>query len=184
MNFFVPGNLSEPTPLGDLTQLTPEEIAGLQRAAKFTATGSGYAIQQATRPSTIGHAVAASPLSLLAWIGEKLLDSMQVQPSIATVLEFVATYWLTETYATCIWPYRQLFIAADHGDLWQQMQILKPFGVTQFPREISNLPRSWIEEYGDLVYFNKHEAGGHWPMIEHPDKLAADIVAFTNIVWE
>ncbi|TGZ80368.1 alpha/beta-hydrolase [Ascodesmis nigricans] len=183
LNFFVPGNLSEPTPLGDLTNLTPEEIAGLQRSAKFSATGSGYAIQQGTRPSTIAHSLHASPLSLLSWLGEKFLDSMEIQPSIQAVLEFASTYWLTETYATCIWMYRQLFIGPDHGDLWAQMQIQKPFGVAQFPREIANFPRSWMEEYGDLVWFKRHEAGGHWPMVEHPDWLAEDIREFTREVW-
>lgn len=95
-------------PVGDLTQLTPTELAGLARSAKFSETGSGYAMEQATRPSTIGHAVASSPLALLAWIGEKYLDGMLVPATQELILRFVSLYWLTQTYPTSIYMYRQV----------------------------------------------------------------------------
>ena len=43
------------------------EIQGIERMQQFIATGSGYATEHGTRPSTIGHVVSSSPIALLAW---------------------------------------------------------------------------------------------------------------------
>lgn len=66
-------------------QLKPHEMKSLQRSEQFQATGRGYAIEHATRPSTIGAlssigirfradlvgplgmVVGSSPVALLAW---------------------------------------------------------------------------------------------------------------------
>jgi hypothetical protein len=36
--------------------------------------GRGYANEQSTRPQTLGYALADSPVGLLAWIYEKLIE--------------------------------------------------------------------------------------------------------------
>ena len=43
------------------------EVQGIERMHQFVATGSGYAVEHGTRPSTIGHVIASSPIALLAW---------------------------------------------------------------------------------------------------------------------
>jgi len=43
------------------------ERNGLERLKNFQTTGSAYAIEHGTRPSTIGHVLASSPIALLAW---------------------------------------------------------------------------------------------------------------------
>lgn len=43
------------------------EKQGLERSDEFKRLGSAYALQHATKPSTIGLVLAANPLSLLAW---------------------------------------------------------------------------------------------------------------------
>jgi microsomal epoxide hydrolase len=63
-----------PEPTGvDPASYTEREKIGLERAQAFKKTGSAYAIEHATFPSTIGFAASSSPLSLLSWIGEKFL---------------------------------------------------------------------------------------------------------------
>ncbi|KAL9639853.1 MAG: hypothetical protein Q9164_000673 [Protoblastenia rupestris] len=57
-----------------LTPYTPSERAGLGRTSWFLKEGSGYRTQQATKPQTLGYALADSPVGLLAWIYEKLHD--------------------------------------------------------------------------------------------------------------
>lgn len=47
--------------------LDDEDQAGIQRAAEFGRTGAAYALQQGTRPATIGFVLASSPLAVLAW---------------------------------------------------------------------------------------------------------------------
>lgn len=48
-------------------EITEQELRGLEWAREFEATGRGYAIEHATRPSTIAFVVNSSPLALLAW---------------------------------------------------------------------------------------------------------------------
>src|SRR3954471_16653813 len=55
------------TALGDVASLpadTDEERAALEAIKKFQASGSGYFLEQATRPQTIGYAVLDSPVAL------------------------------------------------------------------------------------------------------------------------
>lgn len=40
---------------------------GLQRMSNFVSLGSAYAMEDGTRPSTIGHVLSTSPMALLAW---------------------------------------------------------------------------------------------------------------------
>jgi microsomal epoxide hydrolase len=57
--------MTEPAkPIGTLDETDLEQN---QRAAKFKKTASGYAIEQATRGSTIGLVLASNPLATLAW---------------------------------------------------------------------------------------------------------------------
>ncbi|KAF5585062.1 aldehyde reductase II [Fusarium pseudoanthophilum] len=70
LNFSImpgPGNIDESV-YDDL------EREGLKRAEWFLKFGSAYALMHATKPATIGLALSTSPVSLLAWIGEKFFD--------------------------------------------------------------------------------------------------------------
>jgi hypothetical protein len=51
-----------------------EEKAGLERVAWFDTWGRGYATLQSTRPQTLGYSLADSPVGLLAWMYEKLVE--------------------------------------------------------------------------------------------------------------
>jgi microsomal epoxide hydrolase len=57
-----------PEPSGvDSQTLNELDRKGLERAAEFMKTGSAYALEHATRTSTIGHVLASNPVALLAW---------------------------------------------------------------------------------------------------------------------
>jgi microsomal epoxide hydrolase len=57
-----------PEPTGtDVAAVDDLERKGLERAAWFKKVGSAYALEHATRPSTIGFVLASNPLALLAW---------------------------------------------------------------------------------------------------------------------
>lgn len=57
-----------------ITPYTPEEKAGMDRMMSFMQTGYGYNILQATQPQTLNYSLADSPVGLLAWIYEKLVN--------------------------------------------------------------------------------------------------------------
>ena len=57
-----------------ISRYTPAEEAGLKRTAWFTEKGRGYFMEQSTQPQTLGYSLADSPVGLLAWIYEKLVN--------------------------------------------------------------------------------------------------------------
>lgn len=170
---------------GNVPQTELNEVEkGLLRAQKFHLLESSYALQHATKPSTIGLVLATNPLALLAWIGEKFLDWTDEDPPLDTILESVALYWLTECYPTSIWPYRQLFTpgvigAHENPDL----HIKKPLGYSWFPKELAPIPRAWVATTGNLVFSRQHEHGGHFAALERPEVLLKDVEDFVAQVW-
>lgn len=75
-------NSSEPpsffsNPIAYLQSWLPydaETSKRLQLTARHIGKGSGYMVEQATKPQTIGYSLADSPVGLLAWIYEKLVS--------------------------------------------------------------------------------------------------------------
>ena len=57
-----------------LVPYTEQEKHGLTRTALFRSKGYGYMHEQTTKPQTLGYSLADSPVGLLAWIYEKLVD--------------------------------------------------------------------------------------------------------------
>lgn len=112
--------------------------------------GSAYAVEHATRPSTIGLALPTNPLALLAWIGEKFLEWTDDDLPLETVFADVTLYWLTDCFATTLYPHRQLFspgvIGAHENPAWH---IDNPMGFFWFPKEIAPVPRAWIAVTGN-----------------------------------
>ena len=93
--------------------LTATETQHLAQFQTFMTSGSAYISMHATRTSTIGLALQSSPMALLAWIGEKFRSwtDPRTRPSTQTILESVSLYWLTDTIARCIYPYRQVRVS-------------------------------------------------------------------------
>ncbi len=57
-----------PEPAGASKTYSALETQGLDRANDFARIGSAYALEHATRPSTIGFVLASNPIALLAWL--------------------------------------------------------------------------------------------------------------------
>ena len=172
-----------PDPEEVKSSINDSEKAGLERHNFFLHNGTGYAWEHATRPSTIGFALSSSPLTLLAWIGEKFLDWTDDDPSLDVILESVTLYWLTDCAATNLWSYRQFYgpNADSHGS--KKWHVNKPLGYSWFPKEINPIPKAWIETTGNLVFYRQHEKGGHFAALERPRELWSDVEEFLKIAW-
>jgi hypothetical protein len=120
----------------------------------WQALSSAYSAEHGTRTATIGFTLAASPVALLAWIGEKFLEWSDKDPDVDEILRSVSLYWLTDTFPRCIYPYRQLYSA---DKLFPAAQVTKPFGFSSFRHEMLLSPKSWIAARGNLVWFRTHE---------------------------
>ncbi|KAI9826413.1 MAG: hypothetical protein M1819_007376 [Sarea resinae] len=152
-------NMPEAPPGVTEDSLNELEKKGLERAEWFKNMGSAYAIEHATRPSTIGLVLSTNPVALLAWIGEKFLDWTDKDPPLDTILESVSLYWLTETFPRAIYPYRAERVVTNdgmgaHSD--PKWHISKPFGFSWFPNEIPPMPQKWVATTGDLVFWRQH----------------------------
>ncbi|KAH8809006.1 Alpha/Beta hydrolase protein [Xylogone sp. PMI_703] len=175
--------MSKPPEVSDAS-LSDIEKSGLERAKLFTSSGTGYLVEQGTRPSTIANVLSTNPLALLAWIGEKFVSWVDEPLPLDTVLASVTLYWLTDTFPRSIYHYRESFpppkIMPAMDPRWY---INKPLGFSYFPKELVPIPQSWIETTGNLVFWRQHEKGGHFAALEQPREFAEDIVAFAEQIW-
>ncbi|KAF5720915.1 microsomal epoxide hydrolase [Fusarium globosum] len=162
-------------------EISEAEKKGLERAKDFDKLGTAYALMHATRPSTIGLILSSSPLALLAWVGEKFLSWSDEDPPLDEILTSVSLYWLTDSFPTSIFPYRQRFDpdypgAHDHP----KWKISKPLGYSWFPFELAPIPVSWVKTTGNLVFWRDHERGGHFAALERPEDLLKDFGEFVE----
>jgi len=174
-----------PAPEGDLsTPINTLEQEGIHRGRRFVQSGSAYAMEHATRPATIGLVLNASPLALLAWMGEKFLEWTDDDPPLDTILESVSLYWLTSTPATSLWSYRQFFgaDAESHASPRWHIGRNKPFGFSWFRFELSPVPEAWVKCTADtLLFYRQHERGGHFAALELPELLWTDVEEFLQL---
>jgi hypothetical protein len=63
-------------------------------------------------------------------------------------------------------------------DFFDVMGVTIPVGVSAFQHELYQAPRSWSEKaYPKLVYYKKHDVGGHFAAWEQPQLFCEDVRA-------
>ncbi|KAF7789797.1 hypothetical protein EIP86_000743 [Pleurotus ostreatoroseus] len=153
---------------------TEAELADLARVKQYIKGGSGYFLEQATQPFSIGYALNDSPVGLLAWIGAKyveLLDPKNLRRATRYILATVSLYFLTGTFVTSTLPYYE-----NTGTLSKKLCVSKPIGNSQYPYDVTNVPASWArKQHPGLVFARRHDEGGHFPAYEVPELIANDL---------
>ncbi|EME83297.1 uncharacterized protein MYCFIDRAFT_52339 [Pseudocercospora fijiensis CIRAD86] len=169
---------------GDESGLSAKEKKGVERCNEFATLGNAYARHHGTRPATIGLVLSASPISLLAWIGEKFQQWSDETPPMDQMLDGATLYWFTQSFPRAIFPYRQFFGANPtffHNDpAWY---IKKPLGYSWHPEELAPVPKAWVKETGNLVWYKEHDSGGHFAAMEKPELFVSDMESFIAEVW-
>ncbi len=156
-----------PPDLGD--QLDPDEQRAVAASRHFADVESAYARLQATRPQTIGYALADSPVGQAAWIYEKLRGWSDCDGELENIfsrdemLNAITLYWLTNSAASSARLYWE-----SMGS-FRPMKVDLPLGYTQFPREILAPPRQWADAiFSQIIHWNSVEKGGHFAAFEQP----------------
>jgi len=143
---------------------------------KDFALGAGYFGMQSTQPFTIGLALNDSPIGLLTWIGEKYHTHVDpnYQLSMPKLLTIISLYYFTHTFASSCLPYYENTKMFGKPPARVTSAVL---GVSVFEHDILIMPRSWVAKYhkNKLVFWRKHEKGGHFPALDNPDGLVADL---------
>ncbi|KAH8651663.1 Alpha/Beta hydrolase protein [Ilyonectria robusta] len=181
---------SSPDELLSSDNLTQEEVDHVQRMLNFSTTGSAYILEHGQRPSTIGLALSSSPLALLSWIGEKLIEwpDQRYPLPLETILTLVSFYWYTDTFPRSLYPYRALAASASSGGFFSvPTSKEKPFGYSVFPAENILVPEAWAEQiYPNLAFYKRHDKariGGHFAALEQPEALLQDVEEFLAKAW-
>lgn len=169
-------NMMQVTPPESTDGLNDIEKFNISRVQQWRGTGMAYALEHASRPSTISAVLSSSPIALLSWIAEKFHEWSDETPSLETILDDVTLWWFTESLPRSIYPYRAIFARK------MPVRIEKPFGFSMFPYEITVGLKSIAEGYGNLVFYRQHEHGGHFAALERPKEFFEDLEEFVGIV--
>jgi pimeloyl-ACP methyl ester carboxylesterase len=180
----VPSNVSKAVQTGGSMppDLSAEERHAFEQLKFFFAKGVAYGLEMGNRPQTL-YGIADSPIGLAAWILDHDARSLELisrvfdgQPEGLTrddILDNITLYWLTNTgisSARLYWENKLPFFDVKNVSI--------PVAVSAFPDEIYTAPRSWVERaYPKLIYYNKHDKGGHFAAWEQPQLLSEDLRA-------
>jgi microsomal epoxide hydrolase len=169
--------LGIPAPAG---QRSADEQTWLDATARWHAEEGGYVAIQSTRPRTLSFGLTDSPVGLAAWILEKWrgwcdgdVDRVFSRDDLLTN---VTIYWLTGTIGSSMqwyWAQRHAPPAALRPE-----RIAVPTGVALFPKEVTRPPRSAVARKYALARWTEMDRGGHFPALEAPEALAAELRAF------
>lgn len=160
--------------------LSDEELHAFEQLKDFYGKHLGYAIEMGNRPQTM-YGLSDSPIFLAAWMLDHDRDSYEMiapafdgRPGGVTrddVLDNITMYWLTNTgvsSARLYWENKLGFFDIKNVNV--------PVGVSAFPYELYTTPRSWAEKaYPKLVYYKKHDVGGHFAAWEQPQLFSEDV---------
>ncbi|KAL4943088.1 hypothetical protein BDV06DRAFT_221603 [Aspergillus oleicola] len=158
---------------------TPEEREHMERSEAWQRTGFAYALEHATRPATVGLAISSSPLALLAWIGEKHLEwtSPSTPFPLSQILATTTLYWHTSTLPRAL--YHAQLVQNILAGKAHPITRTKPLGYSVFPYDLALVPEGWMRElYPNLVFYKRHERGGHFGAVEDPRGLLDDVEDF------
>ncbi|KAG8415526.1 hypothetical protein J3459_011435 [Metarhizium acridum] len=162
-----------------LTPYTDVEAAFLERTKWFQTEGFGYFVEQSTRPSTIGIALA-DPVALLAWVYEKLHDWTDNYPwTDDEILTWVSIYQFSTAGAAAS---VRIYYESKHAELARVERGFGyvpnvPLGLSYFPKDLILRPRTWGRALGPVVFESVHADGGHFAAHERPEALVADLKA-------
>jgi pimeloyl-ACP methyl ester carboxylesterase len=177
----VPGQLAPggPPPSG----YSADEKRAFEQISTFYTKGAGYGVEMGTQPQTL-YGVADSPVGLAAWMinhdaysyGE-ITQAFDGEPvgelTRDEILDNVTLYWLTNTGVSSgrlYWDNKFGFFDAKNVSV--------PAGVSVFPGEIYQAPRSWAERaYPNLIHYNELDRGGHFAAWEQPQLLSEEVRA-------
>jgi len=174
----LPPGVADPASL-----ITPQEKARLEHAAAHQKEGTGYQIQQTTRPQTLAYALQDSPVGWCAWVTEKFCTWADCDLDIRNVIDWdhmlanISLYWFTETIASSIRFYKQNNLARFAGK-FQFDPVTVPTGIAVFPKETFQSPRAWVEQAMPVVHWTEAPRGGHFPAMEMPEYFVADLQKF------
>jgi pimeloyl-ACP methyl ester carboxylesterase len=162
--------------------LSADELHAFEQLSDFYAKHLGYAVEMSNRPQTL-YGLSDSPIALATWMLDHDKDSYEmIRPAFFghpgglsrdDILDNVTLYWLTNSGI----PSARLYWE-NKLDFFDVKGVTVPVGVSAFRYELYQAPRTWSEKaYPKLVYYRKHDVGGHFAAWEQPQLFSEDVRA-------
>ncbi|GAA5888876.1 hypothetical protein JCM6882_002887 [Rhodosporidiobolus microsporus] len=154
--------------------LPDDQRAKLERGLDYVEKGSSYYMMQSLTPRTPAYGLNDSPVGLLAWIGEKMIPSIerassQTKPTLNRDALFMtlSLYWYTGSIGSSFLPYA-LNPHLSHF-LSDPKYHLPNFALSSFPDEIFTPPARDAARTGNLKWTKEAAEGGHFAALEKPE---------------
>ena len=189
-----------------LSEFEGADRESAQRHNAFREDGTGYLAIQSTRPQTLAYGLHDSPVGQLAWIVEKFhewTDPAKPRPDDAVdrdqLLTNVSLYWFTGSGASTahatydgMRAWREFAAQqaageggwggeeADGDSTWGAAPPAPPTGVAVFAADTTI--RSLLDPTRMMDHWSVYDRGGHFPAMEVPDLLTADLRTFFRTV--
>jgi pimeloyl-ACP methyl ester carboxylesterase len=184
----VPAEISKALASGQMPAgLSTDEQNAFKQLGFFYSKGLGYALEMGNRPQTL-YGIADSPIGLAAWILDHDARSYELISRVFKgqkegitrddILDNITLYWLTNTAISSARLYWETVQIAKGAGFFDPRNVAIPVAVSVFPDEIYAAPKNWVEKaYPKLIYYQKHDKGGHFAAWEQPELLAEDLRA-------
>jgi len=138
------------------------------------------------RPQTL-YGIEDSPIGLAAWMLDhddrsykliaRVFNGQKEGLTRDDILDNITLYWVTNTGITSARLYWETFQLPKAG-FFDPRGVKIPVAVSAFPDEIYAAPKNWAEKaYPKLIYYQKHDKGGHFAAWEQPQLLTEDLRA-------
>ena len=167
-------------PMAGLSAAELEQISGMRARG---GEEMGYQQIQATKPASVSAGLNDSPAGLAAWLIEKYRawgdchGELASRFSADTLCALLTTYWTTGTIHSANRIYAETRRAGAGASL-PKTKVSVPMGYSRFPADGFAPPRAWVEQLYDVRSWVEHDEGGHFPALEVPSLLLADLRAF------
>ncbi len=166
----------------DGSELDDEAREWLAASARFFAEESGYLQIQSTRPQTLAYALTDSPAGLGGWMVEKFRAWSDCDGDLESAIDRddllanVTLYWVTGTVNSASRIYLEAMRSGQFQPIAERIEV--PTGAALFPKETVRSPRAWAEKAWNIRRWTTMPRGGHFPGLEVPELLVADVRAF------
>ena len=167
---------------------TPAEEAWADEFDVQQASQNGYRVQQATKPQSLGFAMADSPVGVAAWIIEKFNawsdtsgDDVEAAHTKDALLANIMIYLVTNSFATASWIYAGRETEGGRLISTDGSRVEVPTACVLFPKELLAWPpQSYADRVYNITRWTEFPRGGHFAAMEEPELLIEDIRAFAR----
>ncbi|CAH0043758.1 unnamed protein product [Clonostachys solani] len=164
-------------------ETTAEENDYITSTLAFANDHFAYSSIQGQKPLTLGWAMADSPVGVTGWYWDlRQLSSAGHDYSYDEMITDTLVNWIQGPYGNF-----RIYVESLKPEILRFPKSNVPAGITQWSLEggpfpelakFAFAPRDWAERTANVVFFRRHDFGGHFPALHAPEAFAEDIRAF------